>query len=48
MVFVSALVKYYSDAVSQQTFTCSNSTIETLEKAVKYVQNTRATSVMPF
>ena len=26
-------------ALSQQTFTCSNSTIETLEKDVKYVQS---------
>ena len=36
--------------ITQQTFTCSNSTIETLEKSVKYVQinnkNTRTTSTL--
>ena len=31
--------QFYLYAVTQIIFTCSKSTIETLEKSVKYVQN---------
>ena len=32
---------------SQPAFTCSNSTIETLEQGVKYVQNSSQTYIFP-
>ena len=32
-------IKYIKHGPSQQTFNCSKSTIETVEKGVKYVQS---------
>ena len=53
----SSTISYHMEAmrnrVTQLTFTCSKSTIETLEKGVEYVQkgnneNTRTTSMTLF